>query len=276
MGKKTNNLPLIGSTSKFFSMIKNFFLSAILVVVATVIFGCGVELPNVKPVMPPVSHDTWDVLLKKHVGSDGFVDYKGLVKDSAQLNNYIDLLSSAHPQKSWSKEEQMSFWINAYNAFTVKLIVDHYPVASIKDIKKGIPFVNTVWDIKFINIQGEIYDLNNIEHGILRKHYKDARIHAAVNCASYSCPQLRNEAFTAIKLENQLDDAMRTFVNDPLRNRVEADKAELSPIFSWFSGDFKDDAGSVRDFVNRYSEVKLKPDEKISHLDYDWTLNEVK
>ncbi len=255
-------------------MSKNLLLSTMLVVITTVVFGCTVKMPNVKPEKPPISHKTWDGLLKKHVRPDGFVDYKGLVKDSTELNKYLDLLSSAHPQKSWPKEEQMAYWINAYNAFTVKMIVDHYPIASIKDIKKGIPFVNTVWDIKFINIQGQTYDLNNIEHGILRKYFNDARIHAAVNCASFSCPQLRNEAFTADKLESQLEEAMYTFVNDPLRNRITADKAELSTIFSWFSSDFKDDAGSVREFVNRYSEVKLKPGEKVSHLDYDWSLNE--
>lgn len=231
---------------------------------------------NVKPDMPPVSHEIWDGLLKKYVRSDGFVNYKGMVQDSAELNRYLALLESSHPQRSWSKPEQMAYWINAYNAFTVKLIVDHYPVASIKDIKNGIPFVNTVWDIKFINIQGQEYDLNAIEHGILRKNFPDGRLHAAVNCASFSCPPLRAEAYTAARLESQLDDSMRRFVNDPLRNRVSADKAELSAIFSWFSGDFKKDAGSVRAFVNKFAETPMNADAKVSHLDYDWSLNEAK
>lgn len=222
----------------------------------------------------PVQHDIWDALLKKHVRKDGFVDYKGFVKDSARLNQYLEVLSSAHPQSFWSRAEQMAYWINAYNAFTVKLIVQHYPVASIKDIKKGIPLVNTVWDIKFIQIQDKTYDLNNIEHDILRPQFKDARIHAAINCASYSCPRLHNEAFTAAKLEQQLDIVTRSFVNDPLRNRIKADRAELSAIFNWFGGDFKRDAGSVRAFVNKYAQIKVKDTGKITFMDYDWSLND--
>lgn len=255
-------------------MLKNFLLTVFLVIgTALLLTSKNEETPFAKP---PVSHDLWDKLLKKHVHADGFVDYKGFVKDSTELNKYLKLLSSAHPQPAWSKEEQMAYWINAYNAYTVKLIIDHYPIASIKDIKKGIPFVNTVWDIKFIKIEGKTYDLNNLEHGILRKDFKDARIHAAINCASYSCPRLRNEAFVASKLDAQLDDAMRTFVNDPLRNRVTADKAEISQIFSWFSGDFKRDAGTIRAYINRYAKVQLKETGKISYIDYDWSLNDAK
>jgi Protein of unknown function, DUF547 len=223
----------------------------------------------------PVTHEMWDALLKKHVGADGFVDYKGFVQDSAALNRYLHLLESAHPSdKNWSRNEQMAYWINAYNAYTVQLIVRNYPVESIKDIKRGVAFVNSVWDIKFIHIQGFTYDLNNIEHNILRPVFKDARVHAAVNCASYSCPKLLNEAYTAQRLEAQLDASMRGFVNDPLRNRITADKAEVSEIFKWFKGDFERDAGSVREFLNRYSKVKLLDKTEISHIDYNWKLNE--
>ena len=113
-----------------------------------------------------------------------------------------------------------------------------------------------MWDIKFIKIQGYTYDLNNIEHNILRPVFKDARVHAAVNCASYSCPKLLNEAYTAARLDEQLDASMRGFVNDPLRNRMGPDKAEISEIFKWFKGDFERD-GSLRDFLNKYAAVKL-------------------
>ena len=117
----------------------------------------------------PVTHEKWDALLKKHVHEDGMVDYKGFLRDSAALNTYLHLLESAHPSdKNWSRNEQMAYWINAYNAYTIQLILRNYPVASIKDIKKGVAFVNSVWDIKFIHIQGYTYDLNNIEHNILR------------------------------------------------------------------------------------------------------------
>ncbi len=224
----------------------------------------------------PVTHQLWDSLLVKNI-HDGWVDYKGFIRDSTAFNQYLQLLQSAHPNdKNWSRNEQMAYWINAYNAFTIKLVVDHYPVKSIKDIKRGIPFVNTVWDIKFIKIEGETYDLNNLEHGILRSDFKDARVHAALNCASYSCPALRNEAFAAETLDAQLDDAMHKFVNDPIRNKITANSAKVSEIFNWFSGDFKRDGGSVRGFLNKYADVKIAKTTSIQHLDYQWNLNEAK
>lgn len=225
----------------------------------------------------PVTHEIWNGLLQKHVRADGFVDYKGFIKDSVTLNKYLRLLETAHPNdKNWSRNEQMAYWINAYNAYTVDLIVRNYPVESIKDIKNGVAFINSVWDIKFIKIQGYTYDLNNIEHNILRPVFKDARVHAAINCASYSCPKLLGEAYTADKLEKQLDGSMRSFVNDPTRNKISANKAEISEIFKWFKGDFERDAGSVREFLNRFSDVQISKDADISHLDYDWRLNEAK
>lgn len=222
----------------------------------------------------PVTHEQWDVLLKKYVNQDGFVHYAGFQKDSAALNQYLKTLEKAHPNdKNWTRSEQMAYWINAYNAYTIQLILRHHPVTSIKDIKKGIPFVNTVWDLKFIKIQGYTYDLNNIEHNILRPVFKDARIHAAINCASYSCPKLLNEAFNAKTLEQQLDAAMRGFVNDPLRNRIREDKVELSEIFKWFKSDFERDAGSVRAFINRYAQTPIKEKTDWDYIDYDWKLN---
>lgn len=228
-------------------------------------------------IAPAISHTIWDELLHRHVKTDGFVDYQGMIRDSAMLQQYLDVLSAAQPNAgNWSREEKMAFWINAYNAFTVKLIVDHYPVESIKDIKRGIPFVNTVWDIKFISIGGKKYDLNNIEHSILRPDFKDARVHAAINCASYSCPVLRAEAYVPERLDEQLTDAMRRFVNDPLRNRVSAKTAEVSEIFKWFRGDFVREAGSIRSYLNRYANTKLDANGRISYIDYRWKLNDAK
>lgn len=225
----------------------------------------------------PVRHEIWDALVKKHVNAQGFVDYQGFIRDSTELNRYLQLLESAHPSdQGWSREEQMAYWINAYNAFTVQLIVRNYPVKSIKDIKRGLAFVNSVWDIKFIHIQGYSYDLNNIEHNILRPVFKDARVHAAVNCASYSCPRLLNEAYTAEKLERQLDSSMRSFVNDPVRNQISTEKAQISEIFKWFKGDFERDAGSIRNFLNRYASIQITDKTDLSYLDYQWTLNETK
>lgn len=218
-----------------------------------------------------ISHEIWDTLLRQHVSENGKVDYKGFIRDSVKFNQYLTLLSQHHPNdQNWSREEQMTYWINAYNAFTVKLIVDHYPTKSIKDIKNGIPFVNTVWDIKFIKIEGRDYDLNNIEHGILRPKYKDPRIHMAINCASISCPKLFNRAYTADKLNEQLDEAARDFVNDDSKNKISADKPKVSSIFNWYGGDFN----NVIDFINKYAKTKINKGAKLEYLDYNWGLNE--
>lgn len=221
----------------------------------------------------PITHEIWDSLVREYVTSEGLVDYKGFIQDSTKLNKYLDLLSQSHPNdENWNRNERMAYWINAYNAFTVKLIVNNYPVASIKDIKNGIPFVNTVWDIKFINIEGANYDLNNIEHGILRPKFKDPRIHMVLNCASISCPKLQNFAYTADKLDEQMDRSAREFLNNKDKNRITPEKAQLSKIFDWYGGDFD----SVQNFVNKYSEVKINKDTKIEYLEYNWALNDTK
>jgi len=223
----------------------------------------------------PVQHGEWDVLVKKHVSKNGMVDYQGFLKDKKQLQVYLDKLSANRPTSKWSKNEKMAFWINAYNAFTVKLILDNYPIKSIKDIKRGIPFVNSVWDIAFIPMGKEKIDLNYIEHTILRKEFKDPRIHAAINCASFSCPLLRNEAYYASRLDEQLNDAMRRFVNDSQRNQLDKSNIKISKIFSWFAGDFKLNGSSVVDYLNKYAKKRVQPNAKIDFLEYQWELNDV-
>jgi hypothetical protein len=222
------------------------------------------------------SHELFDQLLKKHVTKDGMVDYQGFIKDKAKLNQYCDLLSKNAPdRKSWSEAEQLAYWINAYNAFTIKLIVDNYPVKSIQDLhpKIKIPLINTVWHIKFFQIGGQDASLDEIEHKILRKEFEEPRIHFAINCASYSCPPLLNEAFVPAKLDAQLDKVAIAFINDPKRNKISKDKVEISKIFSWFKGDFTKN-GNIIDYLNQYSKVKINTKAKVSHLDYDWSLNE--
>lgn len=224
----------------------------------------------------PIEHDIWDTLLQKHVDAEGWVDYHGFQTDSLELNRYLELLSSHHPSdKHWSSDEQLAYWINAYNAYTVKLVADHYPVTGIKTIKNGIPFVSSVWDIKFIQIEDQTYDLNNIEHGIIRKHFAEPRIHFAVNCASVSCPRLSNRAYVAEQLDSQLEEAARSFINDESRNKIGETPARLSSIFSWFKGDFTKKR-TLRDFINLYAEVEIKPNTDIKYLDYDWGLNDQK
>lgn len=226
----------------------------------------------------PISHQSWDVLLKKYVAANGEVDYKGIQKDEAALDAYLKLLSENAPNETkWSKNDQMAYWINAYNAFTVKLVLQHYPLESIRDLgsKIQIPFVNTAWDIKFIKIGGTELDLNNIEHGILRAKFDEPRVHFALNCASYSCPILRNQAYTGAALDNQLQEQAILFINDATKNKITAQAPQLSSIFDWYAGDFKKKTTLIA-YLNQYSNVKIAADAQIRFLEYDWSLNDKK
>jgi hypothetical protein len=219
-----------------------------------------------------VDHSIWNGLLSKHVSAEGWVSYHGLKKDSVQLNQYLKLLSSNPPQEDWTANQKLAFWINAYNAFTVKLIVDNYPVSSIKDIKKGIPFVNSVWDNKFFEIGGAKMNLNEIEHSILRKQFDEPRIHFAIVCASKSCPKLRNEAFTAEKLEQQLQEQAIDFINDTSKNHFEEEEINISQIFNWFEKDFTKKM-TLKEFLKAYSKHDFGLYAKVKYQAYDWSLN---
>ncbi len=224
---------------------------------------------------PAELHADWDQLLKSHV-RDGLVDYKGFVKDKARLNAYCDRLSKNAPSERWSKNAKLAYFINVYNAQTVKLIVDNYPVKSIQDLHPTvkIPLVNTVWHKTKFMVGDKEMSLNDVEHEVLR-HMEEPRIHFAINCASMSCPPLRNEAYTEAKMEKQLTEQAREFINTPQYNKITTMKIELSKIFSWFEGDFEKH-GTLIEFLNQYSSVKIDADAKIDHLEYDWSLNDVK
>jgi len=224
----------------------------------------------------PPSHQLWDQLVKTHVKANGLVDYKGFISEKPKLESYLKLLSENAPDRSkWSKNEQLAYWINAYNAYTVKLIVDFYPTKSIRDLgpKLKIPLIKDVWHYKFFKIAGVDMSLDEVEHGILRKEFDEPRIHFAINCASISCPPLLNEAFVADKLEAQLTKVTVAFINDPVRNKLGTQSVQLSSIFSWFTGDFTK-KGTLIEFLNKYSKVKIAPNAKVSFLDYNWNLNE--
>lgn len=242
-----------------------------LLLIGFLAISCASAQPKVGTEL--LDHSKWTTLLQKHVTSDGHVDYGGFEADSLKLDEYLTLLGEHHPDpKTWSTDAQIAYWINVYNAYTVKLIVDHYPVESIKDIGGSIYKVNTAWDIKLIELGGETYDLNNIEHSILRKQFDEPRMHFAINCASISCPKLHNKAFEAGNLDQQLTDAAQLFINDNSRNEITPDAAQLSKIFSWFKGDFTKEKSLV-EFINMYSETPLNEDARIGHLDYNWSLN---
>uniref|UniRef100_UPI0032EFFD3E DUF547 domain-containing protein n=1 Tax=Ekhidna sp. TaxID=2608089 RepID=UPI0032EFFD3E len=225
-----------------------------------------------------VSHSSYDELLKKYVDDKGMVNYKGLKGERQKLKSYLKVLESNAPKDNWTSDQKLAYWINAYNAYTLELILEHYPVESIKDIGSTIkiPFVSTAWDIKFINIGGEEYDLNNIEHGIIRKEFNEPRIHFALVCAAVSCPKLQNRAYIPEKLDEQLTKAASDFLGNPAKNTIQSsNKATLSKLFNWYGGDFNND-GTLIEYINQYAPVKLNKDAEIDWMDYDWALNEQK
>lgn len=219
-----------------------------------------------------VNHDLWDNILKDHI-HEGLVDYSSISKDERFIQ-YLEVLSNNPPGNNWKREEKLAYWINAYNAFTVKLIIENYPVSSIKDIADGTVLLDSAWDIKFFKIGGIDFDLNTVEHDILREDFDEPRIHFVINCASISCPNLLNEAYTSAELEAQLDRQTRAFLNDDSKNIISAKGIQLSSIFSWFEGDFKK-FGGVIEFIKIYK-PEINENLPIEYLEYDWNLNEIK
>ena len=216
---------------------------------------------------PKVDHEIWNLLLTKYVSSDGVVDYKEFKSSQPQLDAYLNLLSDNPPNTSWSKQEAMSFWINAYNANTVSLILKNYPISSIMDINNG-----KAWDLKFIKIGEKTYSLNNIEHDILRAKFSDPRIHFAVNCAAQSCPKLNNRAFTPQNLGINLNRLTKEFINNKTKNNLSSNPVEVSKLFEWYKDDFTKD-GTVIDYINKYSTTKVKTSTKLEFMEYSWELN---
>ncbi|MFB6307401.1 MAG: DUF547 domain-containing protein [Flavobacteriales bacterium] len=242
-------------------------------IISIILMTGGCEKGKIKEKSPtnaqPIEHTKWNKLLNKHVNEKGKVTYKAFIKDTVQLKEYLNELSTSHPHKGWSKKQRKAYWINAYNAFTISLILKHFPVNSIRDIG---PIYKTPWKIKFIEIEGKEYSLGDIEHRILRANYGDPRIHYAINCASVSCPPLRKEAYKAEKLDEQLNDQAERFINDSSRNKISKKEVNLSQIYDWFSEDFKKDGGII-EHINKYSETKVNKNAAIEYCNYNWQLN---
>jgi hypothetical protein len=213
--------------------------------------------------IPMADHSIFDRLLKQYVSTTGKVNYKAIKKNQKTLDLYLLELSKGIPDQA-SDNEKLAFWINAYNAFTIKMIITHYPVKSIKTLHKGKP-----WDHKWITINKVTYSLNDIEHKIIRARFKDPRFHFAINCASVSCPPLRNKAYSAENLDLELNEVTSAFINGNL-NQITASSLKLSPLFDWYREDF----GDIHTFISKYSIVKPKPTAQISFLEYNWNLNE--
>lgn len=224
-----------------------------------------IPIPISGKVVQSLSHDKWDQLLKKYVDGHGNVDYKNFKNDVDQLNNYLEYLAKNPISNTAQKEERLAYYINLYNAGTVQLILENYPLQSIKDIFRP-------WGKDRVMIRDDDYSLGEIEHDILRK-MDEPRIHFAINCASFSCPKLLNEAFTASELELQLENVTSNFINDTTKNKITANSVELSKIFKWYKGDFSE-YNSLIDYVNKYSDIKILANPEINYLTYDWRLNE--
>ena len=212
-------------------------------------------------------YKSWDTFLKKYVSASGDVDYKSIKANKKELEAITKTFSATSVLTSWSKNDQLAFWINAYNVFTIDLIVNHYPIKSIQNLDGGKP-----WDVKRITIGGKKYSLNNIENNIIRPQFKDARIHFAVNCAAKSCPPILNSAFFGKTLDEQLDAVTKKFISNTKYQNITSGKMTLSKIFDWYKVDF----GDIFTFINKYSTIKVNKNTAIVYKDYDWSLNDKK
>ncbi len=244
-------------------------------------------------------HDLWNNLVNKNViainnGHSTEVDYTAMQAQRDELNTYLASLSAVTVTEfnQFEKPKQLAFLINAYNAWTVNLILTKYPkIKSIKDLGN---FFSSPWSKDFVPLLGETRSLNNIEHDLIRgavddlgkPKYNDPRIHFAVNCASIGCPALRAEAYTADKLDKQLEEQTNLFLSDSTRNIVKGKKLSVSSIFKWYEEDFEQgfrNTNNLSEFMVLYNEaLKLTPtqikllkneDMKIKFLDYNWDLN---
>lgn len=246
-------------------------------------FTCGV-LNSVRA-MEAIDHRLFSHILGEHVRA-GKVNYAALKTDS-RFDRYLQQLAATDPEKLPNENARLAFWLNAYNAYTLKLIIDRQPANSIKEIGTGglvlgSVLKTTAWDIRFAEVDGKKLTLNEIEHEIIRRRFKDARAHFALVCAAGSCPELGTEAFEGDKLDAQLDGQAELFLRDSTRNRfdLKTKTAQLSSIFSWYQGDFGADKLAALRKAASYAapEVRaaIEADAaawKVEYLSYDWSLN---
>lgn len=220
-----------------------------------------------------IDHGQWNELVKAYVTPQGMVDYAAFKRLEKFLDSYLLMLSSV-PLDALERDEKLALLINAYNAGTVKLIIENWPLKSIKDIPE-----EKRWKAERWNIGGKVYSLDQLENEVIRKQFNDPRVHFALNCASIGCPRLRDEAYTGDKLDKQLDEQVRFSLKDPrwLRFDESANVVHVTKIFEWFPEDFKA-YGSREAFIAKYlPAVKKALDEKkplkLEFLDWDWSIN---
>lgn len=250
------------------------------------------------------SYDSYATVLHTHVDDKGMVSYSALGKSPAELNRFVRALAAVDPKTydSWDEQAQVAFWINAYNALTLRAIIDHYPIkagliSGLAYPKNSIRQIAGVWDKVQFLVMDKRMTLNQIEHEILRAKFYEPRIHVALVCAAMGCPPLRNEPFLGDKLDEQLNDQAKRFLADPAKFRIDrgSGKVHLSSIFKWFGEDFvkghkpdgdfasggSDSEKAVLHFISGYLPAQdaeyLKTGKyEVAYLDYDWSLNERK
>lgn len=225
------------------------------------------------------SHALWGQVLDRHLRG-GLVDYQALKQSPETLNQYLDQLAAVPEARfmAFSEDQKVAFLANLYNATTLKLIIDHYPLKSIKDIGNRL---RGPWDQKIVRLMGRDFSLDDLEHGIIRRNHLDPKIHFALVCAAISCPPLRAEPYVPERLQEQLIDQGKIFLGDPTKNRVDETQQTLylSKIFEWFAKDIKRESPSVEEFILPFlpeaTATRLRAAKfKTKFLEYDWRLNE--
>jgi len=222
------------------------------------------------------THANFTTLIEKNSVKSG-VKYPELKKQHPALKAYVATLAAVEYDafKAWNKDDQLAFLINLYNAVTLDLVLDHYPIKSFKDEVGG---EDGPWKVGSVKMFGKTTTLDALEHEFIRKYYLEPRIHFALNCASAGCPPLLNEAYTGEKLEKQLDEQTKSYLANTKANSISGNDLKISPLFDWFKEDFIKKSGSVEAFLNPYfpkNEI-TKGKVKISYTDYGWSLNEAK
>jgi hypothetical protein len=271
--------------------------AALLALALSVPLACAVAAPGPaqEPAPAPSAnpdfdaiHATWTEVLAKHAKGADF-DYAGLKAGRARLDAYVAALEKVKPAEfaALSKKERFAFWVNAYNAWTVKRVVDAYPIETIKSLGDEKA---SVWDRELVPL-GHLapklgktkLTLNDVEHEILRAEFADPRVHAAVNCASKGCPALRPEAYSAKQLDAQLDEQVKAWLADATKNRFDRaqNRMDVSQIFEWFAEDFAKPAGSPAAWIAKYRPADAewlgaKPGPKVAYVPYDWALNDAR
>ncbi len=229
---------------------------------------------TVEAAFTPFSHAALDSVLQLHL-TGGRVDYGGLARDPGPLDRYLSAIRGARPA-DWPRAEQFAFWVNAYNAHVLKGVISHPGIGSVRDVgrKLGVP-TGAFFRKRFV-VAGRTLTLNEIESEILRRTFREPRVHFVLNCASASCPALPSRPLSGIDLEARLEAATREFLLDRSRNRIDpAHEIAVSSIFKWYEADFKADARSTRAFIERHwpRAERFASDAPVRFLDYDWSLN---